>query len=316
MATVIYDNQKTAFALPPILCRILPYRVTDEIRGMGACVIEEIRLRSGRASSLTTPHGNVVLKNLLSRMELENILQAICDGSLYAHSETITQGYVTLEGGIRVGLCGRAAVEGGRVIGVYGTSGLNIRLPGPHRRVGAPICRMLWALEGTGGVLIYSAPGVGKTTLLRSVAAEMGGGSAPLRVVVVDSRGEIAPFLENPSLCVDVLSGYPKPVGIEIACRTMNAQLIVCDEIGDEQEAKAIVTAQNCGVPFVATAHASSVEGLLRRSAILSLHRARIFEHYVGIRRRAEGGDFLYTVTDWEDANVALQANGRGAACV
>ncbi len=316
MATVIYDTPKTAFSLPAILCRILPYRVTDEIRSMGVCAIEEIRLRSGRASSLTTPQGNVILKNVLSRMEIENVLQMLCDGSLYAHSETITQGYVTLEGGIRVGICGRATVEGGRVIGVYGTSGLNVRLPGPHRRVGAPVCRMLRDLEGMGGVLIYSAPGVGKTTLLRSVAAEMGSGASPLRVVVVDSRGEIAPFLENPSLCVDVLSGYPKPIGIEIACRTMNAQLIVCDEIGDAKEAEAIVAAQNCGVPFVATAHASSVEELLRRSAILALHRARIFAHYVGLRRRVEGGDFLYTVTDWEDANVAAQANGCGASYV
>ena len=316
MATVIYGTKKTAWELPANLCQILPYRLVDEIRSMGALTVEEIRLRSGRASSLTTPQGNVMLKTVLSRMEIENVLQTICEGSLYAHSETIAQGYVTLGGGIRVGICGRATVEDGRVIGVCCTNGLNIRLPGRHRRVGLPVCRMLRAMEGEGGVLVYSAPGVGKTTLLRSVAAEMGSGEDPMRVVVVDSRGEIAPFLESPSLCVDVLTGYPKPIGIEIACRTMNAQLIVCDEIGDVHEAEAIVAAQNCGVPFVATAHAPNLEGLLRRSAIASLHRARIFEKYVGIERRAEGGDFLYTVTDWEDADVAFQADGCNTACV
>ncbi len=316
MATVIYGTKKTKDVLPASLCELLPYRLTDEIRASGVGIIEEIRLRSDRAVSLTTPNGNVMLKTVLSRMELETVLSVICDGSLYAHSETITQGYVTLAGGIRVGVCGRATVADGRILGVYAVSGLNLRLPARHRRVGAPVCRMLRELQGEGGVLIYSAPGVGKTTLLRHVAAEMAAGAHPLRVVVVDSRGEIAPFLDDPALCVDVLSGYPKPEGIAIACRTMNAQLIVCDEIGDRAEAEAIVAAQNCGVPFVATAHASSVEGLLRRSTVRELHRARIFEKYVGIRRRAEGGDFIYTVTDWEDADVELQDRRHADACV
>ena len=316
MATVIYGMKKTAFSLPPVLCEILPYRLSDEIRSRGFSAIEEIRLRSDHAVSLTTPSGNVMLSCVLTRMEVENILQNVCDGSLYAHSETITQGYVTLGGGIRIGICGRATVEQGRVIGVYCVSGLNIRLPARHRRVGAPVCRMLRDLPGTGGILVYSSPGVGKTTLLRNVALGMASGENPLRVVVVDSRGEIAPFLDDPHLCVDVLSGYPKAIGIEIACRTMNAQLVICDEIGDRQEAEAIVAAQNCGVLFVATAHASSVEGLLRRDSIAALHRARVFEKYVGIGRRPEGGDFCYTVTDWEDADVDIQARRCGNACV
>lgn len=316
MATVIYGTKKEKERLPANLVSILPYRLCDEIVSCGAWEIEEIRLRSGRAASLTTPDGNVMLKTVLSRMEMEAILQTVCDGSLYAHGETIAKGYVTLAGGIRVGVCGRAAVEDGRIFGVYGVSGLNFRLPGRPRRVGMPICHMLRQMSGQGGILLYSSPGVGKTTLLRSIAVEMASGNAPLRVVVVDSRGELAPFLETPSLCVDVLSGYPKPDGIEIACRTMNAQLIICDEIGDCAEAKAIVAAQNCGVPFVATAHAASVEGLLRRSVIAELHRARIFEKYVGIRRRPEGGDFLYAVTEWEDADVELQDSRRTDPCV
>ena len=316
MATVIFERKKREALLPEMVSTLLPYRLVDEIRAAGVSVIEEIRLRSGRAVSLTTPRGNVMLGTVLSRMELEAVLQSACDGSLYAHSETLCQGYVTLAGGIRIGVCGRATVEAGQILGVYGVTGLNIRLPGIHRRVGAPVCRLLREGRGDGGVLIYSAPGVGKTTLLRSVAAQMAGGGHPWRVVVVDTRGEIAPFLESPGLCVDVLSGYPKPEGIGIACRTMNAQLIVCDEIGGCEEAEAIVAAQNCGVPFVVTAHAASIEGLLRRSAILALHKARVFSHYVGIERRVEGGDFLYTIRDWEEADVGIQDRGRSAACV
>ena len=113
---------------------------------------------------------------------------------------------------------------------------------------------------------------------------------------------------------MDVLTGYPRPRGIEIATRTMNAQLIVCDELGDAAEAEAIVAAQNCGVPFVASAHGDSVAGLLRRTGILRLHRAGVFGAYVGIRRPPWGGEFSYTVTEWEEANGVLQSSGSGPA--
>ena len=102
-------------------------------------------------------------------------------------------------------------------------------------------------------------------------------------------------------------------MGIEIAARTMNPQLMVCDEIGDNEEAQAIIAAQNCGVPLLASAHGDTVEGLLRRTAIMNLHMAGVFEFYVGIERRREGGEYRYTVTTAEEADVFLQ-NSRCVA--
>ena len=131
-----------------------------------------------------------------------------------------------------------------------------------------------------------------------------------MRVCVIDTRGELGAFWGDRSLSIDLLSGYPRALGIEIATRTMNAELILCDEIGEEREANAILSAQNCGVPFVASAHAEDVQGLLRRSGIRRLHEAGVFGAYVGIRRRPGERDFLYTVTDWESANDCLQAGG------
>ena len=108
-----------------------------------------------------------------------------------------------------------------------------------------------------------------------------------------------------------MLSGYPRGLGIEIATRTLNAQLIACDEIGADCEAEAIISAQNSGVPFVATAHADSISGLVKRSAILKLHKAGIFGRYVGIRR-TDDGIFRYTVSDWEEADAILHGNRIG----
>lgn len=290
--------------LPARICELLPRELCEEIDTLGSSVgqIEELRLRTERASALTTERGTVRLRTVIHRREMEEILLRLCNGSLYAHRDTIAAGYLTLPEGIRVGICGRASVEGEKILGVYDVSALNFRFPSRRLGLGAPIVRLLRERRDGRGVLIFAPPGEGKTTLLRSVAAQMASGSDARRVAVIDTRGELGFSLEGRDLSVDVLSGYPRGLGIEIATRTMNAELIVCDELGEEKEAAAILAAQNSGVPFVATAHAENVDGLLRRTGIRRLHEARVFFAYVGIRRPRGGGEFTYTVTDWEAA--------------
>lgn len=308
---VIINSEARGEVIPRKIDLLLPYRLSDEIkkRARELSRIEEIRLRRGRAASISVNGQNVMLSCVLSGDEIEKVLSDALGNSLYAHSETINRGYVTLDGGIRIGICGRAASEGDRVYGVYDVSSLNIRLPRALMSVGQPICRELARLGGSAGVLIYSKPCGGKTTLLRAVAAKMSAGNSPKRVAVIDTRGELAPPESEKNLCIDMLSGYPRALGIEIATRTMGAELIVCDEIGDPSEAEAIIAAQNSGVPLVASAHADGILPLLRRSGIRRLHDAHVFESYVGIERVF--GDFRYEFFSWEMADDILQ-NSRG----
>ena len=308
---VIINSKIDKNILPEQLEKILPYKISDEIKRRipHYCQIEEIRLRCDRYASVTSEGKNVLLSHSLTREDMDTFLATICDNSLYAHRETINNGYITIAGGIRVGICGRATVDGGRLLGVYDVSSMNIRIPHTIKNVGEPVCRLLRAEGEARGVLVYAPPGEGKTTLLRAVCARMSGGERARRVCVIDTRGELAASLFDERLCLDVLSGYPRGLGIDIATRTMSPELIVCDEIGDEREADAIISAQNSGVPFVASAHSDSVENLLMRTAILRLHRSRVFSSYVGIRR-AGNGDFRYTVTDWEDADEILHGSG------
>lgn len=317
MATKIYGSRGGA-ALPEVLFRILPTDVCSALLSFlrSGAEIEEIRLRRGQLSTLTSGGGNIPLGAVVSAEEMGRIFEDVCGGSVYAHIDTVRKGYVTLDGGVRVGVVGRAATEGERVVGVYDISALSFRLPRRILRVGEPVCELLREQNGTGGVLVFSPPGEGKTTLLRSVIAKMAGGESPLRVVVIDTREELCAFLDSERLCVDVLTGYPRPLGIEIAARSMNAQLVVCDEIGEMDEARAIIAAQNCGVPLLATAHASDVSGLLRRSAICELHRAGVFGAYVGIERVRGRRDYEYSVTYREEADEFFEDTRSGACCV
>lgn len=290
--------------IPAQVLDALPERVRgDVIRAASAAgCVEELRLHAGRRATLTVSGRNLPIPVVLTRAETDAVLFSLCEKSVYAYRDTMSEGYITLRGGIRVGVCGRAALSGGRIAGVYDVGTLAVRIPHPSGDVGQEICGLLMKMKLSRGVLIWSPPGVGKTTLLRAVARRLASGTAPLRVCVVDTRGELGYQLDAPNLCLDLLSGYPKEIGISVASRTLNAQVIICDEIG-ASEAPAILEAHNCGVPLVASAHAASVRELLGRSGIGRLHRSGSFGAYAGIARREGTRDYSYDICLWEDAD-------------
>lgn len=286
--------------IPAGVLRCLPARLAEELCGRRTAAVEELRLHGGGRSCLCTAGGVALLETVLDVAETEQILNNLCGGSMYAHAETLREGYVTLSGGVRVGVCGRLQVHEGKVLGLGEVTSLIFRFP---RAVAVPaddICRLLLSHPGQ-GVLIYSPPGVGKTTLLRSLIRALAAPPILRRVAVVDTREELAACGTATGLCADWLSGYPRAKGIEIATRTLGAQIIVCDEIGGAEEADAICAACNAGVPLVATAHAASVEGLLRRRGLRQLHDHGVFGSYVGLTRAA-GQGLMRRVTSADEA--------------
>lgn len=294
--------------LPPALVSVLPERLCREIEESVPCNgrVEEVRLRRGKCASLTVEGKNLRMRTVLNGKEMDALLVRMCEGSLYAYGDTLREGYISLKGGIRVGICGRAAVVDGRITGICEVSAIAVRIPHPVPPIGRELELLLRRMALCRGVLLYAPPGVGKTTALRAVAMRMAGGEHPLRVAVVDTRGELCYGLGGSELLLDLLSGYPRGVGITIAARTLAAQLIVCDEIGDLAEAREIVEAHNCGIPLLASAHASRVEELLARPGMRLLHEAGCFGAYVGLSRRADGFDFAYDVLEWEEADALL----------
>ena len=265
----------------------LPRQVKDELyrialsRGIGLGKISEIRIRCPGSSSAVMLGERVILAYAVCPDDISRSFSLMCQGAVYAQRETIKEGYITLFGGIRVGICGQARYDGGALVGISNPSALVFRIPTEVSLNLAPLYEA-WNCC-TRGMLIYSPPGIGKTTALRRLAGLIGGAKRTEQVAVIDERGEfISADYEN--LSVDILRGYKRADGMEIALRTLSPTVIVVDEIGRRREAEAMLESLNSGVKILASAHAGSFDELSRRAVLKPFFDAGIFDVFVSIR--------------------------------
>ncbi len=269
------------------LLAVLPLSISRCIKSSDAYLrgsgINEIRIRLNRHLSMTYRAKNVMLSHTVTEDEINSTVMALCKNSLYSYMDTIKEGYIPFSDSIRVGVCGNAVCEGSRIVNLSNITSLNIRIPSSVYGVGRELYRALYEGGFHESAIIFSPPGVGKTTLLRDISVSLSRGSPPKRVALIDSRYELCDDIVRRAENIDVYAGYPKAKGIELATRTMSPEYIICDEIGSE-EADSILAFQSGGVPLIVGAHAETLDKLLKSGAPSRLHRAGIFDLYVNIK--------------------------------
>jgi len=226
-------------------------------------------------------------------------VEMISEHSLYAFEEEVRQGYITLPGGHRVGIVGRAVVENGDVRTLRSISGLHIRVA--HAVQGCAGAVMPLIAPNGGAVahtMILSPPGCGKTTLLRDVIRQLSngsGGRGGVTVGVVDERSEIAGTYRGKAqndvgIRTDVLDGCPKARGMLMLLRAMSPQVIAVDELGRREELDAIEDILNAGVRLVCTVHGQSLEEIARRPVLRELLDKRMFTRFIVLDRQPAAG--------------------------
>ncbi len=249
--------------------------------------VNEIRLRVGRpaVAMLTDRHILINKDRLITAEDINACLEKLCDYSVYSHQNEISQGFITLPGGHRVGICGTACKDKSGCRTVKYISSLNIRIAGEHIGCSDGIFERVFKGR-ISGVLVAGPPCSGKTTLLKDFALKLSSAPYYKKTVLVDERDELAAMYRGvPCNAVgefcDVLSGYPKAEGIINAVRTLSPDIIICDEIGDREDADAVCDVINSGVVIISSAHACNVDELYRRASIRKLLKSGVFEKIV-----------------------------------
>lgn len=257
----------------------------------------EIRLRRDQPLAFSVYDGTVFVNAdgrackisaavVCTNDDIKYVVNRLCAGSVYRYADTLRRGYIVTPDGLRAGVYGEAIYENGKICALDSYIGVNLRVPHVYSDVAAPLLRD-FAQNGLRSTLVFSSPGVGKTTFIRALSVKL---SHKYRVAVVDEKGEILP----PAMCCDcgmcdVLRGYSKPDGMEIAMRTLSPQVIVCDEVGMNDDIPAILSLQNGGAVLIATAHGANLERIMLKPNIRALCDALVFERFVRLEKAHDG---------------------------
>lgn len=247
--------------------------------------LREIRLRVGAPVQLVGGGGEWLSSGPVDGAWIARAADALAAHSLYARDEELRQGYLPLADGSRAGVCGRFTAENGRARRMTAIRSICLRVARavPGCADGCMPC--LYEAGRPLSALILSAPGLGKTTLLRDVARQFSTGTAwgaGVCVAVADERRELAASGRlDVGPRTDVTEGCPRAEAVVMLVRTMAPDVIVTDELGSISDAEAVAEAARCGVAVLATAHARSLEAARRRPALGRLLRERIFERII-----------------------------------
>lgn len=239
--------------------------------------------------------------------QLDNVLMAMCGYTLHRVMPTLKEGYLTLPCGARVGVGVRAVYEGNTLTAADDVGSLNIRIPYDADGCSLPLLRAL-CQDPLPSLLIAGAPNSGKTTLLRDMAKQLSSGfhGCCRKVTVVDERGELAGEGRRYSgVNCDVLTGFPKAKGFEIAVRTLSPELLIGDEIATEQEVHALQYAFASGVRVALSVHAADENELMRKPIVRQLLASGEFRYIVLLRGERYQYEVL-EVTDEADRSGAV----------
>ena len=255
------------------LLGLLPQSIREDVDKQGREQLQELRLRLGMQPELITKCGNSHLRHTVTNEMLQHIVNNACRYSPWT-ATTAASGYITAQGGHRIGLCGEVIMRSDQMADVKNLSSICIRVARDFPGIGSKIAT-------NGSLLIIGRPGCGKTTLLRDIIRNRSDNRQG-SVGVVDERGELFPNVQGkpcfpPGSRTDILSGCPKGRGVELLLRTMSPATIAVDEITADADCKGLLHAAWCGVDLIATAHAGSVRDFLMRPVYRPLVESHIF---------------------------------------
>ena len=245
--------------------------------------LQEIRIRVDKPIILKLREKDLILQYNILQTEILQIVERLCENSIYAYKNQICEGFITIKGGHRVGLTGSCVIENGKITNIKYISSLNIRIAREVKNCSTRILREIIDIENKTiyNSIIVAPPGRGKTTILRDIIRRLSDGIEEINFRgktcgVVDERGEIAAMYKGApqndvGIRTDIIENVSKNKGIHMLIRTMAPEIIACDEIGSKEDVEAIHYALYSGVKGIFTMHGKSVEDIKNNKQIYEL---------------------------------------------
>lgn len=277
-----------------------PLKIRNELSQINLDCLEEIRVRNDRPIFLKLGQEEFQTSYIINTEEILEILQKICDNSIYTYQNQICNGYITIKGGHRIGITGNVVIKDGQVINISHIYSLNFRIA--RQVINCSNCILPYVIDSSKNnifnTIIVSPPGRGKTTILRDIVRRISDGIPEyhfkgINVAVADERGEIAAMYKgipqnNIGKRTDVLDNIPKAIGMKMLIRSMNPKIIVADEIGTMQDVEAIKYAVCSGVKGIFTAHGASIDDVVQNPILSELYKIDLFERIIFIKENRE----------------------------
>lgn len=273
--------------------------------------VQEIRLRihapllmiCNNHEFYITPEGKLSKRAdeayLVSRQALKETLEYMSSYSLYAFEEEIKQGFITIQGGHRIGIAGKTISDEHGIRSMKFISFINVRLSHQVKGCAGIVLPYLYEEGDILHTLIISPPRCGKTTLLRDIIRQVSNGTEAepgMTVGVIDERSEIGACYQGIpqnelGIRTDILDCCPKVQGMMMLIRTMSPRVIAVDEIGSREDLEAIEYVMNCGCKLIATVHGSSIEDIKQKPVLRKMVMERWFERYIILNNRGRIGN-------------------------
>lgn len=295
------------------LYKIFPLKIRNIIAPLSIDYdkLQEIRLRVNMPLMIVydnkeffiSKYGSLVSQAdtayIVDHNEIRETMEYISNYSLYAYEDEIRQGFITIQGGHRVGIAGKIILDNEKIKSIKYISFINIRLSHQIKGCSDKVMPYIEADKEIYHTLIVSPPRCGKTTILRDIIRQVSDGDdrrEGLNVGVVDERSEIAAcHLGIPQndlgIRTDILDCCPKASGMLMLIRSMSPRIIAVDEIGSREDIEAIEYVINCGCKLMATVHGNSVDDLRTKPVLRKLVEERIFERYIVLNNKGSVGN-------------------------
>ena len=280
-----------------MLSSILPRGLNQYLTGLNYNYINEIRFRANKPIVINIQGQNRFLTKsgtseyideaiTCSNADISEMIKRASENSMYAIHDQLTKGFITIAGGVRIGVCGEVVDDNGKVSTIKNINSLNVRIP--HKVKNCSLRTYLHIVNNdlVRNTLIIAPPGAGKTTYIRDLIEQISVRNPTKNMLIVDERAEISATTDGVQMlnigpCCDIYTNSSKQFAFENGIRSMKPDVIVTDEINLESDLFAIRQAISSGVSVIATIHANSVYDLKLKPKFDNMIKDKVFDRYI-----------------------------------